>query len=319
MDIICADRTLTEQGTLFNDYTLDFDTTDSMDYRLTVPQNQYSLIHASSFVYIPNTEYGGIIDTVTHNTGDNTLIVYGRNFRGILNSKIVTPSKNSDYVILTGGLADVLTDVLGDIELDALFKIDPGINWLTVTKYQVPRYCTFLYLLQLLAQKFGLHLRLTWSKSMHKVVISFTHGKDWTSTQLYSQLDMQTSVVRNRVNHLICLGKGELKNRVRVDLYANSTGEISRKQSLFGVAEYVDIYDYPNAQNTDDLIANGAQRFQELLNVAQLELEVKDSGYAVGDIVGGYDELFGLKTKATITNIVVTVDGNSITYNYTVS
>ena len=319
MDIILANKTLDEQGVIYTDYSLDFDTTDTMDYKLTATRDIYDKLSTATYLYIPGTEYGGIIDSITHSTSDDSIAASGRSFRGLLNSKIIAPDSGQDYKVVSGNLAKILDSIFKDNNLDYLYMIDPNLTWITLSNYQIARYCSVLYLLNALEGKTGLNLYLVWSTKYHKVVITYRQPIDWTSKSLYVQADITTTKTLHKINHLICLGSGELKDRMRVDLYADTQGGISTVQSIVGADEYTQVYDYPNAKDMDDLKTSGTAKLKELIEDTPLEVEVKDGAYAVGDIVGGYDDLMQIKTKATISNVVVNVENDVISYTFTTS
>lgn len=319
MDIILANKALAEQGVIYTDYSLDFDTTNTMDYKLTATRAIYNKLSTATYLYIPGTEYGGIIDSITHNTSDDSIVASGRSFRGLLNSKIITPDSGQDYKVVSGNLAEILDSILVENNLDYLYMIDPNLTWITLSNYQIARYCSVLYLLNALESKTGLSLYLAWSAKYHKVIITYRQPIDWTSKSLYVQADITTTKTSHKVNHLVCLGSGELKDRMRVDLYADTQGRISTVQSIVGADEYTQVYEYPNAKDVDDLKASGTAKLKELIADTPLKVEVRDGAYAVGDIVGGYDDLMDIKTKATITNVVVNVENGVISYTFTTS
>lgn len=317
MDIILADSGVVEQGVIYTDYSLDFDITDTMDYKLTATRAIYNKLSRATYLYIPSTEYGGIIDSISHNTSDDSVVASGRSFRGLLNSKIITPESGQDYKVVNGNLAEILDGILADNNLDYLYMIDPALTWITLSNYKIARYCSVLYLLNALERKTGLSLYLAWSAKYHKVIITYRQPIDWTSKSLYVQADITTTKTSHKVNHLICLGSGELKDRMRVDLYADTQGRISTIQTIVGVDEYTQVYDYSNAKDVDDLTASGTAKLKELIADTPLEMEVKDGAYAVGDIVGGYDDLMQIKTKAVISNVVVNIENGVISYTFT--
>lgn len=319
MDIILANKALVEQGVIYTDYSLDFDTTDTMDYKLTATREIYDKLSTATYLYIPGTEYGGIIDSIAHNTSDDSIVASGRSFRGLLNSKIIAPDSGQDYKVVSGNLAEILDSILAENNLDYLYMIDPALTWITLSNYQIARYCSVLYLLNALEVKTGLSLYLAWSARYHKVVITYRQPVDWTSKSLYVQADITTTLTSHKVNHLICLGSGELKDRMRVDLYADTQGGISTVQSITGADEYTQVYDYPNTKDVDELTTSGTTKLKELIADTPLEVEVRDGAYAVGDIVGGYDDLMQIKTKATISNVVVNVENGVISYTFTTS
>ena len=241
MDIILANKALAEQGVIYTDYSLDFDTTDTMDYKLTATRAIYDKLSTATYLYMPGTEYGGIIDSITHNTSDDSIVASGRSFRGLLNSKIIAPDSGQDYKVVSGNLAEILDSILAENNLDYLYMIDPALTWITLNNYQIARYCSVLYLLNALESKTGLSLYLAWSAKYHKVVITYRQPIDWTSKSLYVQADITTTKTPHKVNHLICLGSGELKDRMRVDLYVDTQGRISTIQSIVGADEYTQV------------------------------------------------------------------------------
>ena len=53
---------------------------------------------------------------------------------------------------------------------------------------------------------------------------------------------------RNGVNHLICLGEGELKDRVVKHLYVQKDGSIGEEQYYTGIEEITETYDYNSTE-----------------------------------------------------------------------
>ena len=107
------------------------------------------------------------------------------------------------------------------------------------------------------------------------------------------------------VNHLICLGKGELAAREVYNLYVDQSGNVVTTQYYTGIDEIAEIYDYPGAE-LEDLIQSGTQRLQELMNQNRFEMAIdSETEIAIGDIVGGRDYLSGMKMQAPITGKIV--------------
>jgi hypothetical protein len=87
------------------------------------------------------------------------------------------------------------------------------------------------------------------------------------------------------INHLICLGSGQLRDRYVLHLYADETGAISTTQTITGLAERVAVYDYGNIEDNADLEKEGREHFKELLSYRQLEIESAPDSLKIGDIV----------------------------------
>ena len=56
MDIILADSGVVEQGVIYTDYSFDFDTTDTMDYKLTATRAIYDKLSTATYLYMQGTE-----------------------------------------------------------------------------------------------------------------------------------------------------------------------------------------------------------------------------------------------------------------------
>ena len=77
------------------------------------------------------------------------------------------------------------------------------------------------------------------------------------------------------INHLICLGSGELSARQVIDLYVDANGNIGTTQHYFGTDEIVDIFDYPNAESLQEL-TDKDQKITELTNSQSVEVNIED-------------------------------------------
>ena len=108
------------------------------------------------------------------------------------------------------------------------------------------------------------------------------------------------------VNHLICLGSGELKDRTVVHLYVDANGNISRRQTFTGADEIAKVYDYAGAARAD-LIKGGTDQLSQYANETSFKIDLdSDKDVDIGDIVGGRDYISGIKMTAPITRKLVT-------------
>ena len=149
----------------------------------------------------------------------------------------------------------------------------------------------------------GYRLRIAYSQPDKAVKVDAVPIVDYSSSVEFSP-DLETNYTMHMqgdgVNHLICLGKGELKNREVYDLYVDQNGNIGTTQYYTGSDEVVDVYDYAGAE-LPDLIASGKERLKELMNQNTFGITVNpEIEVAVGDIVGGRDYLSGMLMQAPI-------------------
>ena len=110
------------------------------------------------------------------------------------------------------------------------------------------------------------------------------------------------------VNHLICLGRGELKDRQVVHLYADEDGNWGDTQHFFGIDEMESVYDYSSAESMEDLVSYGMQRAKELGNYKSLQISLNTIEAQIGDIVGGQEQITGITLKKQIAEIIVKID-----------
>jgi len=110
------------------------------------------------------------------------------------------------------------------------------------------------------------------------------------------------------VNLLDCMGTGEGASRLRVDLYADSKGRVSRTQTIFGIAHKCEVYDNP-ASDMESLIEDGTKRLEDYQPaMASCSMPEIYEEYDIDDIVGGSDIENGLEVVTSVAQKIATVD-----------
>lgn len=323
MVVIYTDKNLVDRG-MIDKFDLDFDTTNTMDYSLTV-DSSIKGIDDNGFIYIPGTEYGGIIDKKTPSTTTGTTVFYGRNFRGLLNSKIIIPAKNTDYRYINGDIYTALNSFIEEFDLVSYFRIDKeSIAGYTLTNYKIARYCSLYSLILSVCKIINKSLWLYYDLSQKKIILSFRSALDQTKEGIFtnSQLGMEVTKASRLVTHMICLGAGQLKDRVTADIWLNADKKTfsTTDQSFFGLDEYTYIYENVNSGSKEDLIESGIEKFEELINVDSISVALEpDESFKIGDKIGGYEPITKTSITSTISNIIVNIsDGEeSISYETT--
>ena len=112
------------------------------------------------------------------------------------------------------------------------------------------------------------------------------------------------------VNHLICLGQGNLSERTVIDLYIDENGKISQNPHYVGLNEISEVYDYSNVESNDELLKSGTDKLLEYQNFDNIEITIENSEKDVGDIVGGEEVVTGLKISGEITKKIVKIQNN---------
>lgn len=302
MECIIADSTGAELRVIkFNSYDFEVGTTpETNSFEVVCLRSEWESIPDKARIYIPGTEYGGLFRQLGTSTSQDTISPGGLTWRGMLYKKVIQPPSGSDYATDSGDINTIIKD-----RVEAAF---PGLMvgsdeeaGVSVT-YQYKRYCTLADGLSELLKSVGYRLNIVYDQAKKAVVVSAAPIVDYSSRIDFSsdyRVDYNMRIKSDGVNHLICLGQGELQNRTVIHLYVDQYGNISQTQTYFGEDEVAEVYDYAGAE-TDDLINSGTDHLKELRNANTFEIRVEGEEIEVGDIVGGQDYLSGLRMSAPI-------------------
>lgn len=312
MDLIYTNQNRQDIGVL-HDFSLDlaFGSGEN-DFELTVSREN-NVAQAGCYIYIQGTEYGGIIDAVKSDTGTAEVTYSGRTWHGILNSKILEPDSGQAYLTVSGDANTVLATLINRMRLGALFQALSTPSGITVKSYQFDRYVSGYNGILKMLKTVGAKLRIVHDGT--NVVVSAVPVTDYTQDGVSDdQTALTVLKTKNTVNHLICLGTGELADRMVIHLYADAAGNISRTQTFTGLDEYTAVYDYSSVGSEDDLVAGGTERFRELLQQDQLDVNFPESDdiYSVGDIVGATDNVTGISIAVPVTKKIVKIEGDLV-------
>lgn len=312
MDLIYTNQNREDIGVL-QDFSLDlaFGSGEN-DFELTVSREN-NVAQAGCYIYIQGTEYGGIIDAVKSDTGTAEVTYSGRTWHGILNSKILEPDSGQAYLTVSGDANTVLAALISRMGLGALFQALSASSGITVKSYQFDRYVSGYNGILKMLKSVGAKLRIVHNGT--NLVISAVPVTDYTQDGVSDdQTALTVLKTKNKVNHLICLGTGELADRMVIHLYADAAGNISRTQTFTGLEEYTAVYDYSSVESEDDLVAGGTERFRELLQQDQLDVNFPESDdiYSVGDIVGATDNVTGISIAVPVTKKIVKIEGDLV-------
>lgn len=312
MDLIYANSSREDIGVIPDyDFDLAFGS-DENDFELTVSRNDHCC-EAGYYIYIEGTEYGGIVDAITSDTATENVTYSGRTWHGILNSKILCPDAGESYLTVSGDANTILGTLLSRMGLTALFSASSAPSGINISGYQFARYVSGYDGIRQMLKSVSAKLCVAYSSG--SAVLSAAPIVDYTQDGLDSdQLALEVKKTTNKVNHLICLGSGELANRTVVHLYADASGNISQTQTFTGTAEYTAVYDYSNADDTAELIKGGTERLKELLQQDDLTVDVNevDDPYDVGDIVGASDDVTGVTIAVPITKKIIRVQNGIV-------
>lgn len=319
MDLIYMNPEREDVGVL-HDYKLDLAYgEDENDFELLIP----SAAHCCGkgfFLYIEGTEYGGMIDDIASDTEAEEVTYAGRTWHGLLNSKIIEPDAGQDYLVVSGEANAVLGSLITRLGLSNLFVASEEDSGLTISKYKMNRYIpAYEGIRKMLKTEEG-KLRFTFTDG--KVILSAHPRGDYTQDEdLDSDIvDLKVKRHYHPVNHLICLGRGELADREVIHLYLDADGKVSYTQTFTGMDERAEVYENTNAESLEDLENGGIDRLKEYAIADEVEaaLDENSDRYEIQDLVGATDNIIGLTVAAEITKKIVTIENDQITISYKV-
>lgn len=304
--VIVATRSGNElRELLFKEYDIEVGDTEN-SFLMTCLRGEWEDIPADARIYIPDTEYGGIFRKLETNTAQDTISAGGLTWRGMLQKKVISPEEGEDYATDSGELNAIIKSRV-ESALPRLFfgtDISTGVT----VDYQYPRYCTLYEGLRGLLASVGYRLEIAYSQLQNGVVVQAVPIENYAGTIEFSennQLNYTMQAQSDGVNHLICLGSGELRDRLVYHLYVDASGKIVTTQYYTGIDEVAEVYDSPGAEMTD-LINGGKNRLKEVMNKNLFEIRIHtDEDLPIGDIVGGRDYLSGMAMQAPIIGKII--------------
>ena len=210
---------------------------------------------------------------------------------------VITSEVKYDYHVVNGEANTVIRDLIEYLGLTNIFTVDEAESGILVKNYHFERYTDAYKGIRKMLAEFGGKLKLTYKRD--RVILSAVPLVDYSLDEEFdaSQVDFQVKKNYRPVNHLICLGSGNLKDRHIIHLFADEYGGIQpykttenpvcdadyildkSKQVLFGVEEVADVYDYSSAQTTENYIRLEEQPDDWATKYMDYFIQDENSGY----------------------------------------
>lgn len=292
---------------------------DENNFECTVQADSHCC-DAGYFLYIEGTEYGGIVDSITSDTAKSEVVYSGRTWHGILDSKILEPDSGQAYLVVSGDANTVIGSLIERMALTNLFTASSEESNLTIDSYQIHRYVSGYNGIRKMLESVGAKLCVTFENG--KVTLSAKARHDYSQDDEFDSdlVEFKAKKNFNSVNHLVCLGSGELENRTVVHLYVDAEGNISQTQTQFGNSEYAAVFNYPNAESEEELVSSGKDNLKSLWATDEMSIDFDASSdvYDIGDIVGAIDNITQFSVVAAIAKKIVTIKNGQTTISYKV-
>lgn len=304
MEVTYTDGRWKDVGVI-RDMKLDVDYGDeSNSFEISLPSSGSVRIATGALIYVEGTEYGGRVTRPGVRTAQRELVYGGPTWHGLLAQRTLCPPDGQDYLEVEGEANAVIASLLARIDAGGLFIASDKDTEVTIPKSTV-RYTDAWKALRVLLDPVG--LRPSLSYVMDHVIVSAVPSV--TAENDNVDVEMNDEIVP--VNHLICLGKGTLKDRTRIDLYADRQGNISRTQTIFGIDYRDQVYDYPNAE-PEELLKSGMEKLAGLQDESKMTttfgFEYLEDRYGIGDRLYKLDDETGVSAIVPIGQKTVTIN-----------
>lgn len=223
------------------------------------------------YLHVEGEEYGGIVDKIRVNTESDMVTYKGRTWHGVLEGKVLCPDPDEDYLVLDGDANAVLQEIIDRIGLSGLFTASDEVSDIDISNFQV-RYGFGYTTIRKMLKEAGGKLRIRWVEGMVELsavpIVDYSEDDEFDT----SQVDFTVEKDYLPVNHLICLGQGDLKDRAVIHLFSDKNGGIQpyatvdqpvqdsqyildeSQKVMTGSDEVTDILDYPGAEVTTNYI-----------------------------------------------------------------
>lgn len=275
-----------------------------------------------NLVYVPDTEFGGIIEDVLTDTTLDYVELKGYTWRGRMEMKVIEPPSGSDYKTVSGELNTILKKLI-EPEFGGLYVVSGESTGVTVSNYQFDRYCTLLDGITKMLKSVGHRLDIQHKREQGVPgyilirAVPIVDYSDKIELSRDSGLNYTMEDKRNGVNHLIVTGKGELQDRNVFHLYAWPDGSIRKTQYYKGLDEIVEVYENTSTEN-DELENQSRKKLQEVCSKKTFGMDVAKLGIdvGIGDIVGGRDYLTGMYGTKPVENIIYSVTSGIVSKEY---
>lgn len=319
-EIVVANSDREDIAYLLGADTIDFEIGGNNNFEIKIARElaQKAGIEVGAFLYIPGTEWGGIVEEVSSNVDDSAVTFNGSTWRGLLAKSVIEPPAGQDYLVVSGDIRSILRQlIVGAADSRACFTVPNGFADISVTSWIVDRYATALETIEKMLAFVGRRIDIDVRPGFpFAVVIEEAPIVDHSQDDEYSQDNPAPGGIKvtryaGGVNHLICLGQGELRDRLVMHLYVMNDGSIQQSGTPYfaGEAMRTEIYDCSGAKDAADLFKSGQEKLDELRSRDSFELiGYDDHDYPIGDIIGGRDFETGICAVASVTGKILRIE-----------
>lgn len=246
-------------------------------------------------------EFGGIVERLDN---IDAKAYAGYTWRGLLDQWIMVPPDGTDRITVSGDINVVIKDVVRKV-LGGFFEVEDVILGVLVWYYSFPLYCTVLEGLMKMCDDHGCKLVIKNKVVDKKLRVVLSAEKAEHKTISERAFFASTTINNMGINHLVCAGTGELKDRQRVHLYLWPDGSIKQNTPYYtGFLERQAFYEYTSQEDITELIKGGEKRLRELAGYKKMEFKTIQTDADVGDYLRAVKD--GITIEEPVTRKILT-------------
>lgn len=288
----------------------------SLDIAWGLSENNFELqtdavLRRGDFIWLDGMGAGGIVDSVGI-VADNTLKTYkGRTWFAILADKIVEPPAGEDYRIVGGTAAQMLTQLVRSVGLQAgqpggLFTVkDTG--GASLGTFQVDRYVSLWSALVKICSQYQKKLAVYCDGS--RLFLSLADPVTVSADERTASLSIDSGTASP--THLIGLGSGKLAAREICHRYITPDGVITTSPPASGWQDITQTYEISDKKG-DDLVKATEKKLKELQSTGSGDIDFKGDARNVEpwDIINAQDWETGISLQTAVKKKVLKVAHN---------
>lgn len=279
---------------------------DENDFELRLPEGSERL-ECGGYVYVDGTEHGGLVTDFGADPDERQHVYGGMTWHGMLAAKVLSPDSGQDYLTVSGELNAVIGSLIGRVGLGLVMSAPKPSSGVVVRSLRLNRYCTAYEGICAVMDSVGMAPRIV------------CVGGAVTVAPERKRTVVRTAKVERHtlpVNHLVCLGKGELAARTVLHLYADAAGKVGKTQTLKGAMERTEVYDYSSAEESE-LEEKGIEKLQEYQVFAEASFsDLGTDELFIGDVVSCYDSATDTSVSVPIEKKIASYKANGLSVSY---
>ena len=239
-----------------------------------------------------------------------------------MTKKVIEPLSGQDYAVASGELNSIIKEKVEKAFPGLFYGIESSTK--VTVNYQFDRYCTLYEGLKKMLKSVGYRMDIKYLQGnvgkAGYVIVQAVKINDLSEEHEFTNdnnMRFKTDDNRRGTNHLICLGKGELKNRIVIHLYVDKNGKIGKTPYYTGIDEITDVYDSSGSEY-EELLKNGTEKLNKDKSAMSYDMTMtKIEGVIdIGDIVGGRDYLTGIAMTKPISRKIWTISSGKEKIEY---